>query len=517
MSARLLYLCLVLLTLPVCAARYYYTGAIGVRAAQMDLTFAKRGVELEPDLKPGELYGNYQYDDGALHWLHGTVRDGRVVLQECRNLYERTPPLSTFTGRIAADRKTVTGAWRDADGRNTQAFTLTAVAEYRTVQRPQRRLIELSGASPVFFAATPGLRALERRCREQLDTALTKFAAENRDAHDAGYTIPYYRDYTLNLAYYSPRLVSLRIEDNTFTGGAHGYEDTDTANYLVMADGPHLLGLHDVFNRNTRYLDAALDLVRANLEGQALSSTDHGPGWIDNVSPEIMTRYTISTTAITFIFPPYYVDGYAGGTYDATVPFGAFQGYLAHTNVTPLLQPTRLTPPASLRDPATLARDDREDDYATLAHVWYAWEAAALPKPQRDNYLQAMNILQKITTARYTLASALHDDYTTVDVFSVNQPAQADTFLAIVRALAKPTADPAARERARASLAAAETLANGLLIPPHTPADRPAYANASRNMLYGLADLTLAVPTWPDSVADLACGYVEQTMAPKTP
>ena len=183
MSTRIICLFLSLLSLPALAARFYYTGVLGGRQVQMDLTFDTRGVEQEPEIKKGEVYGHFQYDDGELHPLFGTLRHGRLVLKEDPIYSKHTQRLSTFTGRLTADRKTFTGVRTAAGDTHPLPFALSAVAEYRAVRQPRRWQMDLSGVYPVFYHDSPGLRALQQRCRERLNTALFEFARENRDGH----------------------------------------------------------------------------------------------------------------------------------------------------------------------------------------------------------------------------------------------------------------------------------------------------------------------------------------------
>jgi hypothetical protein len=252
-----------------------------------------------------------------------------------------------------------------------------------------------------------------------------------------------------------------------------------------------------------------MDLVLADLVRQSVAPGDRnlrGFAW-DDLSPEVMNVYTVSKTGITFIFPPYVMASYAEGTLTATLPFAAFNGYLAHTNVTPLLRVESFTPPAP-------GAQDTTD--ALRLHMQTAWAAAALPKPQRDSYLQASNIIRKLAAAREGLRQAQAESYVWVQVYQLDNLEHGQTLAAIVQALRNPVADPAARERAHASLTAAEIQAKALLIPANTPVERTAYANYSRSLLYGLADLTLALPGWPDQVAEVVCGYVGKVMGPDT-
>ena len=548
MFTRLLCLLLFVFSLPALAARFYYTGILGARAVQLDLTFEKRGVDEEQDIKKGEVYGHFQYDDGELHRLYGTLHDGRLILHEHPEYDKDTTALSTFSGRLSADRKSSTGSWQGAAATPPLSYTLTAVAEYRAVRYPRRRQLDLTGVYPLFYQPTPGLRTLQQRCQQQLDRALKKFARENRDGHSAGYPNDFFEDYSLEIAYYSPQLLSVRVNDNTFTGGAHGYEDTHGVNYRITADGAQQFGLYDIFKHSTRYMDAVIDLVEAVLERQSnmpAGKNDYFRTY--NLTPEIMNVHTVSKAGISFFFPPYVISGYSDGTFSATVSLAAFQDYLAHNDVTALLQTRDLAPPPPERDNLTgisaseamamgssafLQRyraqavktswgagrssdeDGAADVYAIMAHNVYAWKAAALPSTQRECYLQAVHLLQQLAFARIGLHEAMLSETYAVDAQFLHQPAQADTIMAIVTALSSPLANPTARARAVASLAHAEMLAKGLLTPPKPPVDDQKFADDSHSLLNGLADFKLAIQRWPDTTAALACGYVEQLMAP---
>lgn len=489
-------------------AHLYYTGILGKSAIQMDLDFAKRGADLEPDFNKGEVYGHFQYDDGAWHYLAGTVHAGQLVLHEQVWYYDGQPPLSTFTGCLSADRKTVTGSWSGAKGTVKQAVALAAVAEYRNVRLPRRRMIIRAGSYPVFYHPTRAMQALTASCREQVYAALDEFMVENRDGHEGGFDFDFYDDYTFDLAYYSPKLVSLRVNESTYTGGAHGDMDAEGQTYLLTPDGPQQLGLHDFFNQDSRYMDALMDLVLADLERQRNTPRQKDLGSLpdDAMSPENMNVYTISRSGITFIFPPGALDFYAAGTLSSTLTFSAFKDYLVHNNVTQLLQLGQVTLPV------LVAGDDTD---AIGLHIQAAWNAVSLPKPQRDIYLQANSIMRKISAAREGLRQAqLFETVWVRTGFLINDLEHGKTLAAIVQTLHAPVAEPAARQRAQASLAVVDAQAKTMIIPRKKPQDPAEYTNNAQALLYAVADLYLASSSWPDKVAELACGYAEKVTAP---
>jgi hypothetical protein len=512
----------------------YYTGAINEKSAiQMELTFAK-----------AQVSGHYAYDsigDGLN--LKGTLaKTGAIQLQESVYNGDTQTVTGNFVGTMSADRRKIDGTWRSADGKRSLPFHLTAVAEYRTV-KVERGQLQQTGTYPYFLNTSPAWKALNKQLYAHIIAAQQTFRADISEAAcddkgSPGTPQGWVQDYTLNVAFYRPDLVSLLGSDYRDGGCSHPSTDFRSVNYRITANKPQLLGLNDLFNAKTPYMDAIHDVAQAELISESVTRDNvlHD----DDLSPDKMVTYTLSATGITFVFP-----AYAACPLFLTVDYALLKDYLNPTGPLVALAKNAAMKPRTVRDNATgltadeaftLGCDEFEaryaaakkmDDnykpsdgcwiYATLMNARNARQAAALPLAKRNQYLQVRRCLERVADTHYDTEDALSWQLPPGEFSGKNAAARENTLAAVIQVLKSSAINEQARQHANKCLATADAQARQLIIPRQTPEDPDKYTENVRSLLHALVDLSVAATFWPDEVAELAGEYAVQTTVPTTP
>jgi len=471
----------------------YYTGLINNKLAiQMDLEFAK-----------SQVSGQYVYDSvGEEIDVKGTwTKAGVISLKEHVHMKESIrfsgPITGSFTGKVSADRRQISGQWRSADGKRALPFTLHAVAEYRT-HTVSHRYLKQTNQYPYFLNLGPGWKGVN-----QQSYSVMRAAEKNFLDNAGGETDPKAPDgdlaqqeYTLHIKYYSLQLISLLAEDETqFCVDGRDSIENASYNFRPTATGAHELDLDDLFNAKTPYTDALYDALLVPLD-------------IDSLDPRVgsaMDVYTCSATRISFII-------------EDDIPYALLKAYLNPAGPLATLAqhaPSRLQP---LRDAATgltaeaamqlghakfLARyaaargkaedvqENEDDAYARLLHRANLRHAAPLSLAQHNQYLQVRRELERLGRACLDAQGDLSDAQSAVKTQQY-AALREETLFAVITALQSPTPDPPTRAHALRTLTTAKAQVD------------------DEDVQKVLTEITTGLPTWPDKVAGLIDRYVVQ-------
>jgi hypothetical protein len=136
-------------------------------------------------------------------------------------------------------------------------------------------------------------------------------------------------------------ILNVRLEVATyFSGAAHPIAVSDTYNIDINTGAD--LGLIDIFDTSTKYLDkiseystASLKKQLAEAQGLAEDSKDlvFFPEGADS-NPENFSTFLIEEDGIRFIFGQYQVAPYVAGEQEVLIPYGELKAYLRKGPVT---------------------------------------------------------------------------------------------------------------------------------------------------------------------------------------
>ncbi len=134
-------------------------------------------------------------------------------------------------------------------------------------------------------------------------------------------------EYVLDINYSimeSAKTETYVIKNYTYTGGAHGFEDTKTFSY--KKDGQEKIVLDDLFKKDG-YIPALSQVVKDSIVD--LLGEDANIDMIESgtsQSIENFERFYLKDDSIVFIFPPYAVAPYSEGTIEVDIPVSTLGG-----------------------------------------------------------------------------------------------------------------------------------------------------------------------------------------------
>ncbi len=115
--------------------------------------------------------------------------------------------------------------------------------------------------------------------------------------------IRFLSDYGMTIAYYSPRIHDMRIEDNTFTSSAHRLRGYQRVNYLITGKSLDYSVCLQFFQRDTRYMKAMLDLVANRSEASERFWLTRPVARTNDTENHEQLHHR-ARPGIAFIFPP---------------------------------------------------------------------------------------------------------------------------------------------------------------------------------------------------------------------
>lgn len=128
--------------------------------------------------------------------------------------------------------------------------------------------------------------------------------------------------------HFSENILSIRLDQYTFTGGAHGNDWATTITVDVAADRD--LALNDVFLNGQIPWETLSALTQQSLLEQLGEMAD--PTWIEQgtgVNPGNYQNWVVTPDALIFYFPSYQVAPYAAGPQRVEIPWVALHTLLA--------------------------------------------------------------------------------------------------------------------------------------------------------------------------------------------
>lgn len=318
---------------PASANRLYYTGTVGKAAVQMDLTFTGKQVS-----------GSYWYEENPqLYDKIGLMRNeidvkgtltakGQVALVE-KDMDGITS--GAITGTFANASMRFTGAWSKPDRTQKLPVALQAVARYISFsQIDNQRRIECTATYPHLLAPTLKSGDLDAYLKANCSVKMNAFIAcclEGGSYKDA--TQGCTQEYTISIAYYSQRFISLLVADDQNTWGVHPNTDFDTYNLILTSGSFNPICFDDLFQNKAK--DKLIPLLTRKV--QSIKRVRAPELVQENVivsedlhEQNILTKVLLLPKGAVFVFPRYAVGCYAECEYFVTVPYAELTDIINH-------------------------------------------------------------------------------------------------------------------------------------------------------------------------------------------
>jgi hypothetical protein len=127
-------------------------------------------------------------------------------------------------------------------------------------------------------------------------------------------------EFGVDIAFRSPRLVSVITSVYDYSGGAHPNHWSTAFNFGIIGGKPSQLHLPMFFEKNFKWDRHVSRLVIAKLkkqEGADLVKNDE----VTTLTKSMLQNFTIGPTALTWHFNPYEVGPYAAGDFEVKLTF----------------------------------------------------------------------------------------------------------------------------------------------------------------------------------------------------
>ncbi len=302
-------------------SRLYYTGTVGTLPVQMTLAF-----------EHAKIHGSYWYERVPTHYADNLLRDTLSLTGTLKNgaatLAEKTPddkPSGTLHLTLDGKLETITGTWQDVTKKKTLPVALHAVARFEKAHVVLKKIHTTTDVWYPQFLAPSVPAALNSTIAKGTKGKAAVFIAQTPKG-TKGEEPDWLKDHTFSLIYnidiawYSPRLISLLVLDFEDTGGMHPNTEWYTFNYAVTAKGFTRLKYTDLFTADSRkdiatFIDTKAQTARRQRMG----------GYCDpdetHVTPNLLDDFLLTPTAVVFIFSRYAIGAYAEGDYFIAVPY----------------------------------------------------------------------------------------------------------------------------------------------------------------------------------------------------
>lgn len=127
--------------------------------------------------------------------------------------------------------------------------------------------------------------------------------------------------------YRNDKIISIKFEYYSYSGGAHGLTSTSALNYRIN-DNKELL-LEDMFRKNTAYLDRISQYCVKSLKERLLAEGLSDENWIEEGAGPDLENYLgnvwISQYGLMVAFSPYQVASYAAGQQSILIPYNEIE------------------------------------------------------------------------------------------------------------------------------------------------------------------------------------------------
>jgi hypothetical protein len=222
---------------------------------------------------------------------------------------------------------TLTGTWKNADGKRTLPVSLTPAAETISLVAAQSNRYEIRTAYVQLTAQTPFAKSLNAHLEKAALNAHNKnvksYAADTaKDAANGGGFFPYSREETPFLLYASDSLVSIRSLATYYTGGAHGNSSYSSQNFAWIQG--KLVEITPAKIIPQAQWPALRDLCIKELKVLGASSAQD-----IEFKKDTPPKITFTSRALLLAFDPYEAGCYAEGDFIVSLPYARVKSLVA--------------------------------------------------------------------------------------------------------------------------------------------------------------------------------------------
>ena len=182
-------------------------------------------------------------------------------------------------------------------------------AKKKDLYETTSRYLEFSTTHPLASIINPELKLMAANEQKRWVAEVVEMQKEYK------MNTPWTQEFGMEAAYVTPKLASITIMREGYTGGAHGYGFTDTRNFGLVNGKPKKLTLEDFFDPTFKPGPYVSKLIVAKLK------KEEGADWVHNgefkkVEPKQLQRFSASPNGLTWYFNAYEVGPYAAGDFE---------------------------------------------------------------------------------------------------------------------------------------------------------------------------------------------------------
>lgn len=171
--------------------------------------------------------------------------------------------------------------------------------------------------------------SINKKLNDFISTYIEEVKTMALEIQEEGYlTSPYFLGTGYSVQVNNSDYLSLMINYNEYTGGAHGNYFSEAFTYDVKNE--KVLSLNDLFLDGVDYMTPLQENVLKAIENKR-STSEYGDqlhSWYEGLEEELIT-FTLEAEGLGIHFQPYEIGPYAEGAPSFIIPFGAFDGLLA--------------------------------------------------------------------------------------------------------------------------------------------------------------------------------------------
>ncbi|MCU0317158.1 MAG: DUF3298 and DUF4163 domain-containing protein [Fimbriimonadaceae bacterium] len=181
----------------------------------------------------------------------------------------------------------------------------------------------LDGKTPFAQSVNSELRAW---LRPKFEEAVADAMGVGAELHETRSEASASSEATVGMTFYNQNLASFIVSTYSYMGGAHPNTFYDTATFSNRQNRAVKIRARELFRTGVNVRKTVSDLVIPELRRKKASSVLDGS--IRQLPDELLERFTISSTGITWHFAPYSVASYAEGSFEVSIPWSRLRSSL---------------------------------------------------------------------------------------------------------------------------------------------------------------------------------------------
>ncbi len=263
------------------------------------------------EVEAGKVSGYYQYlNHGNMLILRGEVKNSSITLKE----FVDDKQTGEFAGSIDGD--VIFGGWSNAQ--KVYPFRLNEIASSSCHSIEVEDVLSVDLYYPYFHSAKQVNKLLLDEASHDMAATFVDFSQNY-----SGQTISnwmgcsYWQDYDLH--FYNDNVISVRLDNSVYTGGAHGFHFSYSRNFLKEPDDYRIFALAEVFVDNADYMSILNRVLIKELKKKGASDIVNGVKTA--IVESDLGCWTVGYKGLRFYFSDYSIGSYAEGQFEAIVDY----------------------------------------------------------------------------------------------------------------------------------------------------------------------------------------------------